>query len=49
LKGLTGKQGVMIPRANLHNLMLRPDVVEAARQGNVHIYAVGTIDEGIEF
>jgi predicted ATP-dependent protease len=48
LKGLTGKQGVMIPRANLHNLMLRPDVVEAARQGNVHIYAVGTIDEGIE-
>jgi len=48
LKGLTGHQGVMIPRANLHNLMLRSDVVEAARQGKFRIYAVGTIDEGIE-
>ena len=48
LKGLTGAQGVMIPRANLRNLMLRPDVVEAVRQGQFHIYAVGTIDEGIE-
>ena len=48
VKGLSGKQGVMIPRANLRNLMLRPDVVEAARQGKFHIYAVSTIDEGIE-
>lgn len=48
LKGLTGAQGVMIPRANLRNLMLRPDVVEAVRQGKFHIYAVATIDEGIE-
>ena len=48
VKGLTGKQGVMIPRANLRNLMLRPDVVEAARQGKFHIYAVSTVDEGIE-
>jgi predicted ATP-dependent protease len=48
VKGLTGKQGVMIPRANLRNLMLRPDVVEAARQGKFHIYAVSAIDEGIE-
>jgi len=48
VKGLTGKQGVMIPRANLRNLMLRPDVVEAARQGKFHIYAVSRIDEGIE-
>ena len=48
LKGLTGAQGVMIPRANLRNLMLRPDVVDAVKAGKFHIYAVGTIDEGIE-
>ena len=48
LKGLTGEQGVMIPRANLRNLMLRSDVVSAVKQGQFHIYAVGTIDEGLE-
>jgi predicted ATP-dependent protease len=48
LKGLTGAQGVLIPRANVRNLMLRADVVEAANAGKFHIYAVGTIDEGIE-
>jgi lon-related putative ATP-dependent protease len=48
LKGLTGTQGVMIPRANLRSLMLRPDVVQAAREGKFHVYAVSTIDEGIE-
>ena len=46
-KGLNGEQGVMIPRQNLRNLMLKPEVVEAARKGKFHIYAVGTIDEGI--
>jgi predicted ATP-dependent protease len=48
LKGLTGEQGVLIPRANLRNLMLRRDVVEAVEQGKFHIYAVSIIDEGIE-
>ena len=48
LKGLTGEQGVMIPHANVRNLMLRPDVVEAVKAGKFHIYSVGTIDEGIE-
>ena len=48
LKGLTGQQGVLVPRANLRNLMLRYDVVEAVQQGKFHIYAVSTIDEGIE-
>jgi predicted ATP-dependent protease len=38
----------MIPRANLRNLMLRLDVVEAVQEGKFHIYSVGTIDEGIE-
>lgn len=48
LKGLTGTQGVLMPKSNLRNLMLRPDVVAAIREGKFHIYAVGTIDEGIE-
>jgi predicted ATP-dependent protease len=48
IKGLTGKQGVLVPRSNLRNLMLRRDVVAAAREGKFHIYAVGSIDEGIE-
>jgi lon-related putative ATP-dependent protease len=48
LKGLTGAQGVMIPRANVRNLMLRPDVVEAVQAGKFRVYAVATIDEGIE-
>jgi predicted ATP-dependent protease len=38
----------MIPRANVRNLMLRPDVVEAVKAGNFRVYAVSTIDEGIE-
>ena len=48
LKGLTGSQGVMIPRANLRNLMLRPDVVDAVKGGKFCVYAVDTIDQGIE-
>lgn len=48
LKGLTGEQGVLVPRSNVRNLMLRRDVVEAVEQGKFHIYAVGAIDEGIE-
>lgn len=47
-KGLTGKQGVMIPHLNIDDLMLRKDVVEAVKQGKFHIYPVKTIDEGIE-
>jgi lon-related putative ATP-dependent protease len=46
-RGLTGKQGVMIPAANVDHLMLRADVVEAAREGKFHIWSVTTIDEGI--
>lgn len=48
LKGLTGEQGVMVPTANLRNLMLRPDVVSAVKGGKFHIYSVSTVDEGIE-
>ena len=47
LTGLTGSQGVMIPHSNARHLMLREDVVDAAREGKFHIYPVSTIDEGI--
>jgi len=44
----TGTQGVLIPRQNVADLMLRENIVEAVRQGQFHIYAIETIDEGIE-
>ena len=47
-RGLTGQQGVVIPRGNVQHLMLRRDVVEAVRAGQFHIHAVATIDEGLE-
>ena len=46
--GLTGTQGVMIPHQNVQNLMLRDDVVSAIKEGTFHIYAVKTIEEGLE-
>ncbi|MFN3868678.1 MAG: hypothetical protein ACK4MF_06395, partial [Hyphomicrobiaceae bacterium] len=46
-RGLTGRQGVLIPAANAQHLMLRSDVVEAAREGRFHVHAVSTVDEGI--
>ncbi|MEE8159456.1 MAG: ATP-binding protein, partial [Dehalococcoidia bacterium] len=48
LSGLTGDQGVIIPHQNVRNLMLRQDVVEAVEQGKFHVYAVETIDQGME-
>lgn len=47
-RGLTGKQGVMIPVQNVGDLMLREDVVEAVKSRKFHIYSVSSIDEGIE-
>jgi len=47
-RGLTGDQGVVIPASNVRHLMLRDDVIEAVRAGQFHIYAVSTIEEGIE-
>ncbi len=46
--GLTGSQGVMIPAQNVKNLMLRRDLIEAVAAGQFHIYAIRTIEEGIE-
>lgn len=47
-EGLNGEHGVIIPRANVRHLMLRQEVIDAVRSGAFHIYAVDTIDEGIE-
>jgi lon-related putative ATP-dependent protease len=47
-RGLTGTQGVLIPADNIRHLVLRPDVVAAVVNGKFHIYAVETIDQGIE-
>lgn len=48
LKGLSGTQGVVIPKQNINHLMLREEVVQAVKDGKFHIFAVGTIDEGME-
>lgn len=47
-RGLTGDQGVLIPKSNVDNLMLRKDVVDACKEGKFRIFPVETIDEGIE-
>jgi predicted ATP-dependent protease len=46
-RGLTGKQGALIPAANVQHLMLRADVVEACAEGRFAVYPVTTIDEGV--
>lgn len=48
VKGLTGTQGVIIPKANVPHLMLDPEVVEAVERGRFHIYPIETVDEGLE-
>ena len=46
--GLNGEQGVIIPEGNVDDLMLPEEVVEAVRDGKFHIWAVKTVEEGIE-
>lgn len=46
-RGLTARQGVLIPRSNVQHLMLRQDVLSACSEGNFFIYPISTIDEGI--
>ncbi len=47
-KGLSGEQGVMIPQANVKNLMLKREIIETVEKGRFHIYQVSTVEEGIE-
>lgn len=48
LQGLTGKQGVIIPRQNMQHLMLRQDVIDAVNSGQFHVHAIDTIDQALE-
>jgi predicted ATP-dependent protease len=48
LKGLTGKQGVMIPPSNVKNLMLKQEVLTAVENDEFHVWSVETIEDGIE-
>lgn len=47
-RGLTGRQGVLIPAANVRHLMLREDVVAACREGRFAVYPVADVDQAIE-
>ncbi len=47
-RGLTGAEGVMIPHQNVSDLMLKSVIVDAAREGKFHIWAIANVREGIE-
>nr|WP_184280495.1 Lon protease family protein [Serratia fonticola] len=46
-RGLTGKQGVILPESNVRHLCLRPDVVEAVREGQFHLWAVDSAAQAL--
>ena len=48
LQGLTGKQGVIIPRQNMDHLMIRQDVIDAVTAGQFHIHAIDNIAQALE-
>ncbi len=48
LQGFTGTQGVIIPESNKCDLMLDPEVVEAVKSGQFHVYSISHVKEGLE-
>lgn len=48
IKGRSNTQGVIIPRSNVHNLMLRSDIVKAVEKGEFNIWAIEHVTEAIE-
>lgn len=48
IRGLTGEQGVIIPSANVRHLMLDEELLAAIEAGEFHLYAVSTVDEGLQ-
>lgn len=46
-QGLTGTQGVIVPKTNSHQLMLRDDIIQAVKDGNFHVYAIDHIYEAL--
>ncbi len=47
-RGLTGEQGVIIPKANAKELMLKEEIVQAIREGRFHLWAIERVEEGLE-
>jgi lon-related putative ATP-dependent protease len=47
-KGLNGDQGVIIPKKNIGNLMLKQEVIDSVKAGQFHVWPISTIEEGIE-
>lgn len=47
-RGLDGSHGVIIPRRNVKNLMIKNDLVDAVREGKFTIYPIDRVEEGIE-
>ncbi|MBR3132777.1 MAG: AAA family ATPase [Clostridia bacterium] len=48
MRGLTGEHGVIIPVQNVRNLHLNDDVIKSVKDGLFHIYAISSVEEGIE-
>jgi lon-related putative ATP-dependent protease len=48
IRGLSGQQGVVIPEANIKDLMLKKEIIEAVEKGRFHVYAISGIEEGLE-
>ncbi len=48
MRGLTGEHGVIIPRQNIRNLHLNDEVIESVKNGKFHVYAIDTVEQGIE-
>lgn len=47
-RGLTGEQGVLIPKTNVKNLVLRKDVLEAIDAGQFQVHAIEDVDDAME-
>jgi len=47
-RGLTGEQGVIIPKGSINDLMLKKKLVEVIEKDGFHVYAIENMDEGIE-
>ena len=48
IMGFTSDQGVIIPKQNIQNLMLKDEIINAVKEGDFHIYAISHVEEGIE-
>lgn len=48
MQGLTGSQGVIIPKGNVANLMLNDDLIAAVQAGDFNIWAIETVEEALE-